>query len=85
MTTKGLTPSTAAVLLAGQILLYERGRCQGLDEGNQALIADMESEQQHCISELKPWLENTASEATYKSSRCLKVPKSYEPALFGLD
>jgi hypothetical protein len=75
----------AAVVLAAQVLYYENGRCDGLATNRPALVAEMESEQQRCLSELKPVLENTVSYADLESSRCLKMPTQMEPVLFGLE
>lgn len=78
------TGEGAAVVLAAYVLYYENGRCDGLATNRPALVAEMESEQQHCLSELKPWLENTASAANL-DSRCLSMPTSMHPVLFGLE
>jgi hypothetical protein len=75
----------AAQLHVGYVFHYERGRCEFLGTNQPALIAELESFQQECISELKPWLENTASEANYDSSRCLRKPKRFYPTLFELE
>lgn len=75
----------AAQLLVGWIFHYERGRCEGVGMNQPAFIAEMESSQQQCLSELKPWLENTASEANYDSSPCLTKIRRFHPTLFDLE